>query len=84
VRFRTTRKGLRQVVNDVWVATLRDGEIVVLKAYLDGRAKGLQAQGDLALEESPAFLTPWPPRTEAWRDCRPVVAAAPANACPPR
>lgn len=84
VQFRTTRKGLKQVVNDVWVATLRDGKIVVLKEYLDGRVKDLQAQGVLELEESPAFLTPWPPRTEAWKNCFPVVAAAPTNACPPQ
>jgi ketosteroid isomerase-like protein len=84
VQFRTTRKGLRQVVNDVWVATVRDGRIVVLKEYLDGRVKDLQAQGVLELEESPAFLTPWPPRTQAWKNCFPIVAAAPTNACPPQ
>ncbi len=83
VQFRTTKGGARQAVNDVWIATVRDGRITVLKEYLDGRVKDLQAQGVLQLEESPAFLTPWPPRAPAWEACFPIVRAAPVNACPP-
>lgn len=83
VQFRAFQRGARQVVNDVWIATVRDGRIAILKEYLDGRVKDLQADGVLTLDESPAFLTPWPPRTEAWSACFPVVRAAPVNACPP-
>lgn len=82
VQFRTFQRGARQVVNDVWIATVADGKVTVIKEYLDGRVKDLQALGVLELEESPAFLTPWPPRTEQWKDCFPLVKAAPTNACP--
>jgi len=82
VQFRTFQRGNRQVVNDVWVATVKDGKITVIKEYLDGRVKDLQALGVLQLEESPEFLTPWPPRTETWKDCFPLVKAAPTNSCP--
>lgn len=82
LQFRTFQRGSRQVVNDVWVATVKNGQISVIKEYLDGRVKNLQAQGILELEESPAFLTPWPPRTEAWKDCFPVLKVEPTNSCP--
>ena len=82
VQFRTFQRGNRQVVNDVWIAHVADGKITVLKEYLDGRVKDLQALGVLQLEESPEMLTPWPPRTEAWAECFPLVKAAPVNACP--
>jgi ketosteroid isomerase-like protein len=82
VQFRTTQRGARQVVNDVWIATVRDGKLAVVKEYLDGRVRHLQAQGVLTLEESPPFLTPWPPRTEAWQDCFPIVKSEPTNRCP--
>jgi ketosteroid isomerase-like protein len=82
VQFRTFQRGSRQVVNDVWVATVKDGKVAVIKEYLDGRVKDLQAQGVLQLEESPEFLTPWPPRTDQWKDCFPIVKAAPTNSCP--
>ena len=36
----------------------------------------------LELEESPEFLTPWPPRTAEWAECFPIVKAAPINTCP--
>ncbi|WP_273687431.1 nuclear transport factor 2 family protein [Ketogulonicigenium vulgare] len=81
VQFRTFQRGNRQVVNDVWIATVTDGKVSVIKEYLDGRVKDLQAQGVLQLEESPDFLTPWPPRTEAWASCFPIVRAAPTNDC---
>jgi ketosteroid isomerase-like protein len=64
VQFRVTENGQRQVVNDVWIATIRDGRIAVLKEYLDGRVRGLQAQGVLTYDEDAPFLTPWPPRVK--------------------
>lgn len=83
LQFRTFQRGNRQVVNDVWVATVEDGRIAVIKEYLDGRVKDLQASGVLTLEESPAFLTPWPPRTKAWAACFPIAKTETANSCPP-
>tara|TARA_R110002073_G_scaffold206187_2_gene365965 strand:- start:382 stop:966 length:585 start_codon:yes stop_codon:yes gene_type:complete len=83
VQFRTFQRGSRQVVNDVWVATIVDGRGTILKEYLDGRVKDLQALGVLTLEEDPEMLTPWPPRTEDWAACFPIVKAAPVNSCPP-
>jgi ketosteroid isomerase-like protein len=82
LQFRTFQRGNRQVVNDVWIAHIKDGKISVIKEYLDGRVKDLQAQGVLQLEESPATLTPWPPRTEQWKGCFPIVKASPTNTCP--
>jgi ketosteroid isomerase-like protein len=61
LQFRATVKGQRQVVNDVWIATVRDGRISIIKEYLDGRVRHLQAKGELSLEEGAPFLTPWPP-----------------------
>ncbi|SEA15188.1 Ketosteroid isomerase-related protein [Rubrimonas cliftonensis] len=84
VQFRTFQRGARQAVNDVWVVHFADGRITVLKEYLDGRVKDLQALGVLELDESPETLTPWPPRTAAWEACFPVVKAAPINDCPPK
>lgn len=83
LQFRTFQRGNRQVVNDVWIATVKDEEITVIKEYLDGRVKDLQALGVLELEESPAFLTPWPSRTAEWDACFPIVKAAPIGTCPP-
>jgi ketosteroid isomerase-like protein len=82
LQFRTFQRGHRQVVNDVWIAHIKDGKISVIKEYLDGRVKDLQALGVLQLEESPIFLTPWPARTEKWSGCFPIVRAAPINDCP--
>lgn len=82
LQFRTFQRGSRQVVNDVWVAHVEDGKITVIKEYLDGRVKDLQALGVLELTESPEVLTPWPERTEAWASCFPIVKAAPVNTCP--
>lgn len=62
VQFRVTQNGNREVVNDVWVATIRDGRIAVIKEYLDGRVRHLQAQGVLTRDTDAPFLTPWPPR----------------------
>lgn len=84
VQFRTFQRGARQVVNDVWIAQVVDGRVTVLKEYLDGRVKDLQALGVLQREESPQTLTPWPPRTAEWAECFPVVKAAPVNQCPPK
>lgn len=82
VQFRTFQRGSRQVVNDVWIAHVAGGQVTVIKEYLDGRVKDLQALGVLQLDESPETLTPWPPRTEEWADCFPIVRAAPINQCP--
>ena len=82
LQFRTFQRGSRQVVNDVWVAHVADGKISVIKEYLDGRVKDLQALGVLQLAESPEVLTPWPARTEKWEGCFPIVKAAPINTCP--
>ncbi len=60
VQFRTTARGQRQVVNDVWIATIRNDRIAIIKEYLDGRVRGLQAEGVLNYDEGAAFLTPWP------------------------
>ena len=64
VQFRVTQNGEKQVVNDVWIATVRDGRISVIKEYLDGRVRLLQAEGKLTYGEDAPFLTPWPPRVE--------------------
>lgn len=64
VQFRVTQGGVRQVVNDVWIATIREGRIAVIKEYLDGRVRGLQAEGVLTLGEDAPLLTPWPPRVQ--------------------
>ncbi|ARO15032.1 hypothetical protein BVG79_01688 [Ketogulonicigenium robustum] len=81
VQFRTFQRGNRQVVNDVWIAHVADDKVNVIKEYLDGRVKDLQALGVLELEESPEFLTPWPSRTDKWASCFPIVRAAPINDC---
>lgn len=62
VQFRVTQDGQRQVVNDVWILTVRKGRIAVIKEYLDGRVRHLQAEGVLELGEDAPFLTPWPPK----------------------
>lgn len=88
VQFRSTVRGSKQVINDVWIGKMRGGKLSVVKEYLDGRVKDLQnpslAGGPVLIyEESPDFLTPWPPRTEQWEECFPIVRAAPINSCPP-
>lgn len=84
VQFRTTQRGKKQAVNDVWIATVVDGKGTVLKEYLDGRVKDLQALGVLEYEENAEFLTPWQSRTQEWKECFPIVRAAPINECPPK
>lgn len=64
VQFRVTQGGQKQVVNDVWIATIDKGRITVIKEYLDGRVRHLQAEGVLTYGEDAPFLTPWPPRVE--------------------
>jgi len=83
IQFREVRRGRRQVTNDVWIATFEGGRFAVMKEYLDGRVRDLQAQGVLAYDAGADFLTPWPPRTEAWADCFPIVRAETVNSCPP-
>lgn len=88
VQFRSTVRGSKQVVNDVWIGTMHRGKLSIVKEYLDGRVKDLQnpsLEGGpvLTYEESPEFMAPWPPRTEQWAACFPIVRAAPINACPP-
>ncbi len=84
IQFRELRSGRQQVTNDVWIATVEDGRIKVLKEYLDGRVRDLQELGVLTYDRDAAFLTPWPARTEAWADCFPIVRAAPTGSCPPK
>jgi hypothetical protein len=84
LQFRVTQNGHRQVVNDVWIATIRDGRIAVIKEYLDGRVKTLQAEGTLTYGEDAPFLTPWPPRTSTLPSPPPETAAAGAPALPKR
>ena len=83
LQFRSTARGARQVVNDVWIGTVDRGKFKIVKEYLDGRVRDLQALGVLEYDPNRAFLTPWPPRTPAWADCFPIVRAAPINTCPP-
>lgn len=83
VQFRAFQRGHPQVVNDVWIATVENNEITVIKEYLDGRVKSLQTLGVLELEESPEFLTPWPARTEEWQGCFPLTVVTMAGTCPP-
>jgi len=84
IQFREFRRGRQQVTNDVWIATLENGRFKILKEYLDGRVRDLQASGILTYDWNAEFLTPWPPRTKAWADCFPFVRAAPTNSCPPQ
>jgi len=84
IQFRELRRGRQQVTNDVWIATIENGRFKILKEYLDGRVRDLQASGVLTYDWNAEFLTPWPPRTEAWAACFPIVRAAPVNACPPQ
>lgn len=89
VQFRATVRGTRQVINDVWIGFMQGDKLSILKEYLDGRVKDLQnpaLEGGpvLTYEESPKFLAPWPPRTEQWEECFPIVRAAPVNSCPPK
>ncbi len=62
-QFATTKKetGKREVVSDAIIGTVRDGKFIVWKEYLDGRVKGLQAEGELPLEEGDEPF-PWPLR----------------------
>ncbi len=64
-QFATTNKatGKREVVSDAIIAHLKDGKFDVWKEYLDGRVKGLQAEGKLELEEGMEPY-PWPTKIE--------------------
>jgi ketosteroid isomerase-like protein len=64
-QFATTNKttGKREVVSDAIIAHRKDGKFDVWKEYLDGRVKGLQAEGKLELEEGQEPF-PWPHKIE--------------------
>ncbi len=61
----TNEKGQREVVSDAIIATLKDGKFLTWKEYLDGRVKGLQAEGRLELEEGQEPF-PWPMKTSTY------------------
>jgi ketosteroid isomerase-like protein len=65
-RFSSTRvsTGARQSVGTVAIGEIRDGKILVIKEYLDGRVSRMQETGDLPIdEENPPF--PWPDTPES-------------------
>lgn len=64
-QFATTKKetGKREVVSDAIIGKVEDGKFIVWKEYLDGRVKGLQAEGKLELEEGQEPF-PWPKKIE--------------------
>ncbi len=64
-QFATTKKetGKREVVSDAIIGKVKDGKFIVWKEYLDGRVKGLQAEGSLELEEGEEPF-PWPLKIE--------------------
>lgn len=66
-QFASTLKetGKRQVVSDAIIGEIKDGKIIVWKEYLDGRVKGLQAEGQLELEEGETPF-PWPMKTDLY------------------
>jgi ketosteroid isomerase-like protein len=60
-QFATTNKasGKRTVMGTIAIGQLREGRIVLLKEYTDGRVADLQEQGKLPLEEGEEPF-PWP------------------------
>jgi len=64
-QFATTKKatGKREVVSDAIIAKVEHGKFILWKEYLDGRVKGLQAEGALELEEGGEPF-PWPHKIE--------------------
>lgn len=66
-QFATTKKetGKREVVSDAIIAKVKDGKFIIWKEYLDGRVKGLQAEGKLHLEEGEEPF-PWPQKTDSY------------------
>lgn len=66
-QFATTKKetGAREVVSDAIIGRIADGKFIEWKEYLDGRVKGLQAEGRLELEEGQEPF-PWPKKTETY------------------
>ena len=64
-QFATTKKetGKREVVSDAIIGEIKDGRFIVWKEYLDGRVKGMQAEGTLELEEGQEPF-PWPKKIE--------------------
>lgn len=65
-RFSSTRRstGARQSVGTVAIGEVRDGKILVLKEYLDGRVSRLQEAGELPLDEGESPF-PWPDTPES-------------------
>lgn len=66
-QFATTNNasGKREVVSDAVIAKVKDGKFTSWKEYLDGRVKGLQAEGKLLLEEGSEPF-PWPEKTATY------------------
>jgi ketosteroid isomerase-like protein len=60
-QFATTKResGKRTVMGTIAIGELRDGRIVMLKEYTDGRVADLQEQGKLPLDEGEEPF-PWP------------------------
>lgn len=60
-QFATTRKssGKRQAVGTVAIGEVRDGRIVLVKEYVDGRVSRMQEAGQLPLGEGEEPF-PWP------------------------
>lgn len=60
-QFATTNKETKQreVVSDAVIGEIKDGQFISWKEYLDGRVKGMQAEGKLEFEEGGEPF-PWP------------------------
>lgn len=60
-QFATTKisNGRRSAVGTVAIGRVRDGKIVLLKEYTDGRASRMQEAGELPLDEG-EIPFPWP------------------------
>lgn len=60
-QFATTKKatGKRSAAGTVAIGEVRDGRIVLLKEYTDGRASRMQEAGELPLDEGEVPF-PWP------------------------
>jgi ketosteroid isomerase-like protein len=66
-QFATTEKasGTRTAAGTVAIGSVRNGRIVSLKEYVDGRVSRLQAAGELPLEEGQEPF-PWPNSDRQW------------------
>jgi ketosteroid isomerase-like protein len=79
-QFATTKKetGKREVVSDAIIGEVKDGKFIVWKEYLDGRVKGLQAEGKLYLEEGEEPY-PWPLKIDPAAPSATQTTKTPAN-----